>query len=87
MERSANLLQSLRSGAGSAEQLEYQNRAGPKAFLHPDRSKRLGNLIGGAQDVLEHPWFRGVDWEALERREIRVRTLTWFTHDGISPLV
>lgn len=44
-----------------------------KAFLHPDRSKRLGNLIGGSQDVLDHPWFRGVDWDALERREIRVR--------------
>lgn len=47
-----------------------------KAFLHPDRTKRLGNLIGGAQDVLEHPWFRGVDWDALERREIRVRHLS-----------
>jgi Protein kinase domain len=44
-----------------------------RAFLHPDRSKRLGNLIGGPDDVLNHPWFRGVDWEALERREIRVR--------------
>lgn len=43
-----------------------------KAFLHPDRTKRLGNLGGGPQDVLEHPWFRGVDWDALERREIRV---------------
>ncbi|KZT11440.1 cAMP dependent protein kinase [Laetiporus sulphureus 93-53] len=42
-----------------------------KAFLHPDRTKRLGNLIGGPQDVLDHPWFRGVDWDALERREIR----------------
>jgi len=42
-----------------------------KAFLHPDRTKRLGNLIGGAQDVLDHPWFRGVDWDALERKEIR----------------
>ncbi|KAH9934843.1 cAMP dependent protein kinase [Fomitopsis serialis] len=42
-----------------------------KAFLHPDRTKRLGNLGGGPQDVLDHPWFRGVDWDALERREIR----------------
>ncbi|KAI6129166.1 putative cyclic AMP-dependent protein kinase catalytic subunit [Pisolithus thermaeus] len=41
------------------------------AFLHPDRSKRLGNMIGGPQDILEHPWFRGVDWGALERREIK----------------
>lgn len=45
-----------------------------RAFLHPDRSRRLGNLIGGPEDVLNHPWFRGVDWEALERREIRVST-------------
>jgi len=43
-----------------------------KAFLHPDRTKRLGNLIGGSKDVLDHPWFRGVDWDALERKEIRV---------------
>jgi len=42
-----------------------------KAFLNPDRSERLGNLIGGSQDVLDHPWFRGVDWDALERCEIR----------------
>jgi len=42
-----------------------------KAFLCPERSKRLGNMIGGPQDVLDHPWFRGVDWDALERREIK----------------
>jgi len=43
-----------------------------RGFLHPDRSRRLGNLIGGSEDVLNHPWFRGVDWEAVERKEIRV---------------
>jgi serine/threonine protein kinase len=41
-------------------------------FLQPDRSRRLGNLGGGVEDVLLHPWFRGVDWGALERGEIRV---------------
>ncbi|THG98222.1 hypothetical protein EW145_g7462 [Phellinidium pouzarii] len=46
-----------------------------KAFLHPDRSKRLGNMIGGPQDVLDHPWFRGVDWTALERREIKATSI------------
>lgn len=49
-----------------------------KAFLHPDRTMRLGNLGGGPQDVLDHPWFHGVDWDALERREIRVRDLFSF---------
>lgn len=41
-----------------------------KAFLIPDRTKRLGNMNGGPDDILDHPWFRGVDWDALERREI-----------------
>ncbi len=47
-----------------------------RAFLHPDRTKRLGNMIGGPQDVLDHPWFRGVDWDSVERKEIRVRTFS-----------
>ncbi|KXN90505.1 Protein kinase DC2 [Leucoagaricus sp. SymC.cos] len=41
-----------------------------RGFLNPDRSKRLGNVNNGVQDVLQHSWFRGVDWDALERREI-----------------
>ena len=43
-----------------------------RGFLNPDRTQRLGNLLAGADDILDHPWFRGVDWNALERREIRV---------------
>lgn len=53
-----------------------------REFLHPDRSKRLGNMTGGPQDILEHPWFRGVDWDALERREIRVSII--FRHTDTS---
>jgi serine/threonine protein kinase len=48
------------------------SRAFVDALLVKDKSKRLGNMGGGPQDVLAHPWFRGVDWDALERREIRV---------------
>lgn len=42
-----------------------------RRLLTVDRSKRLGNLRGGAMDVMMHPWFSGVDWGALERRQIR----------------
>ncbi|CAK7229559.1 Cytochrome c oxidase subunit 1 [Sporothrix curviconia] len=35
-----------------------------------DRSRRLGNLSGGAAKVKAHPFFEGVDWDALlERRD------------------
>lgn len=43
-------------------------------LLTDDLTKRLGNLKGGAQDVKNHPWFEGVDWESLARKEIRVRS-------------
>ncbi|KZV63021.1 kinase-like protein [Peniophora sp. CONT] len=42
-----------------------------QSFLTTDRSQRLGSRARGAADVLAHSWFRGVDWDALERREIR----------------
>lgn len=41
-----------------------------RRLLSSDRSKRLGNLRGGAADVKNHQWFEGVDWTAVERRSI-----------------
>ena len=35
-----------------------------------DRSRRLGNIQGGASKVKQHEFFNGVDWDAiLERRQ------------------
>ncbi|KAE9395010.1 kinase-like protein [Gymnopus androsaceus JB14] len=50
--------------------MDSLSRSLVRAFLNPDRTQRLGNMIGGPQDILDHPWFRGVDWDALEKREI-----------------
>ena len=55
------------------KEMDARSRDLIKGFLNPDRSQRLGNLRGGAEDVLRNDWFRGVDWTALERGEIRVR--------------
>ncbi|ODO10300.1 hypothetical protein I350_02529, partial [Cryptococcus amylolentus CBS 6273] len=41
-----------------------------RGLLTADRSKRLGNLRGGARDVMGHAWFSGVDWASLEGRGI-----------------
>ncbi|GAA5988702.1 hypothetical protein JCM10908_003682 [Rhodotorula pacifica] len=42
-----------------------------RRLLTADLTQRLGNLRNGAQDVKNHPWFEGVDWAAVERKEIR----------------
>ncbi|KAK3269283.1 cGMP-dependent protein kinase [Cymbomonas tetramitiformis] len=31
-------------------------------------AKRLGMLKGGVSDIKKHPWFKGIDFEALEKR-------------------
>lgn len=32
-------------------------------------SQRLGNISGGTQRVKSHPFFRGIDWDALYNRQ------------------
>jgi protein kinase A len=41
-----------------------------RRLLTADRSKRLGNLRGGAKDVMAHRWFTGVDWNILASKKI-----------------
>nr|WVH01947.1 cAMP-dependent protein kinase [Naematelia aurantialba] len=41
-------------------------------FLERDPNRRLGYRPGGGgmTDIKAHPWFKGLDWEALHRKEI-----------------
>ena len=36
-----------------------------RKLLAADRTKRLGNLKNGAEDIKKHKWFKGFDWNAL----------------------
>lgn len=42
-----------------------------RSFCTVDRSRRLGNISGGATRVKQHPFFEGVNWDALLHRQIR----------------
>ena len=39
-------------------------------LLTADLTRRLGNLKGGVKDIMDHPFFDGVDWDSVRRREI-----------------
>jgi len=41
-----------------------------RKLMHLDRSKRIGILKGGADDIQKHKWFKGIDWDAMLRKEI-----------------
>lgn len=38
-------------------------------LLVVDVNKRLGCLAGGVNDIKQHRWFVGIDWDSLPRRE------------------
>jgi len=40
-----------------------------RKLLSPDRSKRIGNLKNGAEDIKKHKWFRGFDFTALLQKQ------------------
>ncbi|KAG0185654.1 hypothetical protein DFQ28_009021 [Apophysomyces sp. BC1034] len=42
-----------------------------KRLLVSDRTRRLGNLRGGAEDIKRHKWLRQTDWEGLLNKTVR----------------
>ncbi|KAH8917588.1 kinase-like protein [Atractiella rhizophila] len=59
-----------RDGAGG-EMITPESASCIRGFLERDINKRLGTRqTGGLANLKRHPWFKGVDWVALERKEI-----------------
>lgn len=42
-----------------------------RKLLAADRTQRLGNLKGGAEDVKNHPYFLSIDWQQLLECKLR----------------
>ncbi|KAG9285416.1 hypothetical protein G9A89_010891 [Geosiphon pyriformis] len=53
-----------------------------KRLLTADLSKRFGNLKGGSEDIKNHNWFKGVDWDRLLRQDIEAPYIPHVNGDG-----
>jgi len=42
-----------------------------RKLLVIDRTKRIGNLKNGADDIKNHKWFKGIDWEDVYSRKLK----------------
>ncbi|KAM6141164.1 cAMP-dependent protein kinase catalytic subunit PRKX [Erethizon dorsatum] len=53
-----------------------------KKLLVVDRTRRLGNMKNGAEDVKRHRWFRAVDWDAVPQRKLKPPIVPKLSGDG-----
>ncbi|XP_050633711.1 cAMP-dependent protein kinase catalytic subunit PRKX-like [Macaca thibetana thibetana] len=53
-----------------------------KKLLVVDRTRRLGNMKNGANDVKRHQWFHSVDWEAVPQRKLKPPIVPKIAGDG-----
>ncbi|CAO3573609.1 unnamed protein product [Mortierella alpina] len=53
-----------------------------KKLLTADRTKRLGNLKDGSDDIKNHKWFRGVDWQGLMEKSVVAPIVPPHIHPG-----
>ncbi|XP_006825885.1 cAMP-dependent protein kinase catalytic subunit PRKX-like [Saccoglossus kowalevskii] len=53
-----------------------------KRLLVIDRTKRLGAMKNGAEDIKKHKWFKGIDWEEVTDRKLTPPIIPEVLHDG-----
>jgi len=42
-----------------------------KRLLTHDKAKRFGCLKNGAEDIMKHKWYKGMEWDQLLRRQLK----------------
>jgi len=53
-----------------------------KKLLVQDRTKRMGAMKGGAEDVKRHRWFKNIDWDEVLGRALKPPIIPNVGHDG-----
>ncbi|XP_076323842.1 cAMP-dependent protein kinase catalytic subunit 3-like isoform X2 [Tachypleus tridentatus] len=53
-----------------------------KKFLVQDRTKRLGSMKNGADDVKRHRWFKGINWDDVLNRRVKPPIIPRVNHSG-----
>ena len=53
-----------------------------KKLLVQDRTKRLGNMKNGAEDVKRHRWFKNIDWDEVHQKKLKPPIVPNVGHEG-----
>lgn len=53
-----------------------------KKLLVQDRTKRLGNIKNGTEDVKRHRWFKSIDWDDVDKRKLKAPIVPKISYEG-----
>ncbi|KAL8616216.1 hypothetical protein ACOMHN_058333 [Nucella lapillus] len=53
-----------------------------KKLLVQDRTRRLGNMKNGADDIKRHKWFKSVDWDSVMAKKVQAPIVPKVSHAG-----
>jgi len=53
-----------------------------RKLLTADRTRRLGNLKNGVEDIKKHKWFKGVEWELIIEKQQAAPIVPEVRHEG-----
>lgn len=53
-----------------------------KKLLVNDRTKRLGSMKNGAEDVKRHRWFKGLNWDDVLEKKLKPPIVPKVSHEG-----
>lgn len=53
-----------------------------RKLLATDRTKRLGTMKNGAEDVKRHKWFKSIDWAIVSQKKLQPPIVPKVAHEG-----
>ncbi|KAH0504125.1 cAMP-dependent protein kinase catalytic subunit PRKX isoform X1 [Microtus ochrogaster] len=62
--------------------LDFTSKDLIKKLLVVDRTRRLGSMKNGVEDIKRHRWFRGVEWESVPQRKLKPPIVPKLSGDG-----
>jgi protein kinase X len=53
-----------------------------RKLLVNDRTKRLGSMKNGPEDIRRHKWFKNIDWDQVVQKKLEPPIIPKVSHDG-----
>ncbi|XP_076818914.1 cAMP-dependent protein kinase catalytic subunit PRKX-like isoform X1 [Clavelina lepadiformis] len=72
----------LSGGIDFPKHMEFHAKDLIKKLLTADRTRRLGSMKNGTEDIKRHRWFQTIDWHAVDEKKLLPPIIPKVKHSG-----